>query len=634
MRRTLPVGLAVGLYLLAPPVRGDGDRPQPVSPGSAGSAEKIATSCPTFLWSGVDKASGYELAVYRLAEGGELRTELVIQVPGGATGWTPPAAQCPASGARHAWAVRAQSEDGLSQWSEALLFETAGRPSDDEVRQALLVLRRYQTSKRGEPVSDGIIVTPSEGVGNAKPSSGQESRHRGPRPPLVAPLHSNTVGASPPPRTVTPPTSFDLTLEGALDLGGYVFKDGVPFIHNDGGAAYLNTAVGLNALVSTTPGAPYSLSGSNNSAFGYDALGSNTTGSYNTANGAGALRLNTTGFANTASGTLALMSNKTGSNNTAVGVVALGLNTTGNHNTAVGKDALLSNTQGSYNTASGLLALEDNTHGSFNTASGSVALSSNTTGNHNTATGVHALGYNTTGFANTANGDYALRSNTTGWANTAIGSSAGYSWTTGRYNVALGVGAWGVAGESGVIRIGGSNLQTDTFIEGIRGATGASAFDEAVCTNSDEQLGPCSPSSLRFKQDVADMGSTVSLLGALRPVTFRFNLDEGKGGAGPPLQYGLIAEEVAKVLPTLVSYDEEGRPTTVRYSLLTPLLLNELQRQEAVLRRQDEELESLRDVEVDLQELRSQIADRDRQLADLRRRLEKLAKKKRFRDDP
>ena len=41
---------------------------------------------------------------------------------------------------------------------------------------------------------------------------------------------------------------FALTVDGAFELGGFVFKGGVPFIHNDEG----NTAVGLNALVSAS----------------------------------------------------------------------------------------------------------------------------------------------------------------------------------------------------------------------------------------------------------------------------------------------------------------------------------------------------------------------------------------------
>jgi hypothetical protein len=62
----------------------------------------------------------------------------------------------------------------------------------------------------------------------------------------------------------------------------------------------------------------------------------------------------------------------------------------------------------------------------------------------------------------------------------------------------------------------------------------------------------------------------------LRPVSFRYT-KEAAGEGERPLEYGLIAEEVAEVLPELVVLDGEGRPATVRYHLLVPLLLNELQ---------------------------------------------------------
>ncbi len=55
----------------------------------------------------------------------------------------------------------------------------------------------------------------------------------------------------------------------------------------------------------------------------------------------------------------------------------------------------------------------------------------------------------------------------------------------------------------------------------------------------------------------------------------------------PSREYGLIAEQVAEVFPELVVTDETGRPYTVRYDQLAPLLLNELQR----LARRVEELE-------------------------------------------
>jgi hypothetical protein len=63
---------------------------------------------------------------------------------------------------------------------------------------------------------------------------------------------------------------------------------------------------------------------------------------------------------------------------------------------------------------------------------------------------------------------------------------------------------------------------------------------------------------------------------SLRPVTFRYSRAFADGTK--PVQYGLIAEEVADVLPDLVARDENGHPETVQYQKLEPMLLNELQR--------------------------------------------------------
>ena len=63
----------------------------------------------------------------------------------------------------------------------------------------------------------------------------------------------------------------------------------------------------------------------------------------------------------------------------------------------------------------------------------------------------------------------------------------------------------------------------------------------------------------------------------LRPVTFRFK-KELVGEGKRRLEYGLIAEEVAEIFPELVIFDEEGRPSAVRYQLLSSMLLNELQK--------------------------------------------------------
>ena len=57
---------------------------------------------------------------------------------------------------------------------------------------------------------------------------------------------------------------------------------------------------------------------------------------------------------------------------------------------------------------------------------------------------------------------------------------------------------------------------------------------------------------------------------SLRPVTFHYKTD----AKGIP-QFGLIAEEVAKVNPALVLPDKEGKPYSVRYDQVNAMLLNE-----------------------------------------------------------
>jgi hypothetical protein len=61
----------------------------------------------------------------------------------------------------------------------------------------------------------------------------------------------------------------------------------------------------------------------------------------------------------------------------------------------------------------------------------------------------------------------------------------------------------------------------------------------------------------------------------LRPVKFRYKKADASGAK--PIQYGLIAEEVAKVYPELVVRDATtGRIDGVRYDELAPMLLNEI----------------------------------------------------------
>jgi hypothetical protein len=55
----------------------------------------------------------------------------------------------------------------------------------------------------------------------------------------------------------------------------------------------------------------------------------------------------------------------------------------------------------------------------------------------------------------------------------------------------------------------------------------------------------------------------------------------------------LIAEEVEKAFPDLVIYDKEGQPNSVKYHLLSVLLLNELQKLRKKVDMQEQMLEKL-----------------------------------------
>jgi len=375
-----------------------------------------------------------------------------------------------------------------------------------------------------------------------------------------------------------------------------------------------NTPYGSGALNSDT-------SGSYNSAFGVCALGSNTTGNENTAVGYLALCNNQEGGSNTAVGGKALYTN-TGSYNTATGYGTLYLNSSGSQNTADGFKALLTNSTGGGNTAEGYEALYSNTIGNVNTAIGLAALQENTWGAANTATGVSALQENQTGGYNTANGYASLFENQSGSQNTAMGMYALF-YSTGNYNIGIGyqagsnikggsnnidIGNLGTAGDADTIRIGcveASDLcsgtegtQTATYIAGIYGETAASGIE--VYVDSSGQLGTKS-SSARFKEAIKPMDRASEAILALKPVTFHYKNELDPRGIP---QFGLVAEQVEKVNPDLVTRDQKGRVYSVRYEAVNAMLLNEFlkehQRVQELQRRLDAMAAQMKEIRASL----------------------------------
>src|SRR6266496_2455709 len=399
-----------------------------------------------------------------------------------------------------------------------------------------------------------------------------------------------------------------------LTAGNQNTATGVRALNSDINGGF-NTATGVYSLFSNT-------SGFFNCATGAYSLANNTTGGNNTANGYGALYSNTEGINNTANGFAALYRNTTDSFNTAIGVQALFSNTGmgGHYNVATGYQALYSNITGRRNVANGSTALFSNTTGIANTAQGDQALYSNATGSFNTAIGFGAL-YSSTncgdpgctggGNGNTAIGDSALVNFTTGGGNTAIGDSALVNHITGNQNIVLGYVAGqnltdgccniyisnpGVAAEQTTIRIGnvvpftdiygfGHPAHTATYIAGI---SGTAVVGDTVVVDANGQLGTVA-SSARFKKKIKPMDDASEAILALKPVSFRYKSDS----KGTP-QFGLIAEEVAKVNPDLVVRDRNGEIYSVRYEAVNAMLLNEFLKEHQTVQEQQREIDLLR----------------------------------------
>lgn len=266
-------------------------------------------------------------------------------------------------------------------------------------------------------------------------------------------------------------------------------------------------------------------------------------------------------------------------------------------NIGVGAGVLNTISSGTYNTAMGWDSMEFTTTGVGNAAFGYGSLTSNTTGGNNTAVGGWALLSNQTGSFNTGVGGQAGQSMTGGSGNTLLGFNAGASLTTGDYNIEIGYGVQGTSSDAGVIRIGNAN-QTSTYLAGVYGVTtgtmGAEVFIDAA-----GQLGTKS-SSIRYKEEVQNMGDTSDKMYNLRPVTFRYK--QALADGSKPVEYGLIAEEVAQIYPDMVSRNAKGQIETVQYSKLTPMLLNEVQKLRQLL---DQQAELTRQLESRLAALES-----------------------------
>jgi hypothetical protein len=251
--------------------------------------------------------------------------------------------------------------------------------------------------------------------------------------------------------------------------------------------------------------------------------------------------------------------------------------TQGTQNTFVGgfSGNLGASPTGSFNSGFGFNSLGSITTSSENSAFGRYALATLSGGSgDNTAVGYSAIQQLTSGVQNTVVGSRSFANAVTSSDCTILGYSSGSSYTGAEFNnIIIGASVAGTTGESNVTRIG--NTSTDNvFITGIHGVT---VTGTAVLCDTNGQLGTV-VSSERYKENIEDMGISSDHIYDLRPVAFTYKKDELK-----TLQYGLIAEQVQQIMPSLVLYGQDGRPQAVKYQDLPVLLLNELQKQQKII---------------------------------------------------
>lgn len=387
----------------------------------------------------------------------------------------------------------------------------------------------------------------------------------------------------------------------------------------------------------------FSGTGTFNTALGAKTLRSNRGGDMNTATGYYALYSNVSGDNNTATGANALYSN-TDYDNSAFGNHALNANTTGTSNTALGSEAMITNTTGDYNTAVGYFALGAS-NGNENTALGNRAISAasgdgnvavgfealtNTTSFHNTAIGYKAgdnitSGSNNIIIGNNIDAPSAIASDRMSIGNLIFGTNldgTGTTYSTG--NIGIGInsptqkldirGNLQVKNTSGSVKmyIDGSSGNSELQFKESGAYAGAMGYNTSsnylylyqggnvVLKNGNLGIGTTNPlyrlqvgnsgdgstaranawntfSDKNLKKDFRKIEKPLAILNEISGYYYYW-----REGGDKSRQVGVIAQEVEKVLPEIVSTDSEGIKS-LDYSKLTPLLIEALKSQQKTI---------------------------------------------------
>jgi len=416
-----------------------------------------------------------------------------------------------------------------------------------------------------------------------------------------------------------------------------------------------NTAVGAGALSD--------VAGSYNTGVGAQSL-FNNPGSYNTAVGFGALQggggVRTSNY-NAAFGYLSMYGNWNGGQNTACGDSSLMNNINGNYNTVLGFKADVDNDALTHATAIGAYAhvnenyalvlggtgadavnvgigtstpivsldvfSNDSIAGNFiNSAGNGTAIRATVNGAWGgcgvqatvSVPGNGAIGYGILSSAQHTDGGWIYGVNTTG----TIAGSGGFAYGTySEGNITNGGGyIYGVYGLSAA--------GTGGFSYGVYGdATGASVQYGVYGTAADASpnnyagyfngnvytTGAYQPSDRKLKNDIQPLTGALDIIAQLNPSTYTYKTTEYKQMHLPEgLQYGLIVDEVASVMPGAVKKTTQpptfemvhGKPgkeispavefSALNYTEMVPILIAGMKEQQQIIEALKKEIDKLK----------------------------------------
>ena len=128
----------------------------------------------------------------------------------------------------------------------------------------------------------------------------------------------------------------------------------------------------------------------------------------------------------------------------------------------------------------------------------------------------------------------------------------------------------------------GFGVYSDGFL-GIRTGFLGNAGNSALCINALEQVATCS-SSVRYKKDFQSFGDGLSFINQLRPIAYKWKADDM-----PDIGFG--AEDVAKINPLFVTYNDKGEVEGVKYDRLSVVFVNAFKEQQKQIEQQQIQIE-------------------------------------------